>query len=320
MQSGHFGNGDPFAGNSQYGVPNNLPFPNMHEQLRQRPSVFHQNMPGTVDHSNSASVSGCDLSSDQRASKSRRTSLMEATSTAPSEHDNVDNADAGTEDTAQHCKTLALQAKNRRAQQRFRERQKARVSELLDQVDDLSEKLKKAEEEKADIDNHKNIVEKMVKMKEEHALAMAERIRVLEANSEEGGAGSGGDESVEVTNAQGEKVVLSKHRGMLDKLREIWRDYVNTLAGCLVEGGSENPSKEVVDSIAQLVSDACDVNKRTALYNPAVAREWFLSSMEDGTTQDSQNDKDAQVNLRAGHEYLQFLVVCETGFCLELVW
>ena len=271
----------------------------MNEQLlmmrQQRPSVFQQNiMQGTVDHSNSASMSGCDLSNDQRTPKSRRTSLMEATSRI--EPDTiVDTGDAAEDSAVQHSKTLALQAKNRRAQQRFRERQKAKVTELLDQVDDLSAKLKAAEEEKADIINHKNIVEKMVKMKEEHALAMAERIRVLEANSEEGGAGAGADESVEVTNAQGEKVVLSKHRGMLDKLREIWRDYVNTLAGCLVEGGSENPSKEVLDRIARLVSDACDVNKRYSLYNPAVAREWFVSSMEDGTTLDSQDDKDAQV-------------------------
>jgi len=177
---------------------------------------------------------------------------------------------------AQTLRAQHLQDKNRRAQQRFRERQKAKVSELLEQVDKLNRDLEALQNEKTALANQGNVLEKVLAMKEEHIHTMDARIKSLESE----GATRDAQDGLHVTDAEGAQVTIG-HADMLHKLRDVWTGYIHKLAGSLVEGGSDNPSEDLIASIDTVVTNACETSKAAILYDPVVARKWFLSSMED---------------------------------------
>lgn len=185
-----------------------------------------------------------------------------------------------------------LQEKNRRAQRRFRERQKTMVSELMTEVDELKGRVNTLQADKQSLTHHSNILQKVLGMKEEQVENMTQRLKSLEGQE----AGKSDRDTLEVLDSDGVAVSVAK-TGMQDKLTKVWREYVNKLAGCLVEGGANNPGSDIIDTINKLVRDAVSMYKKASLYDPSAMRKWFLSNMEEPGLE--QSDKEIQMKWKS---------------------
>jgi len=167
-----------------------------------------------------------------------------------------------------------LQEKNRRAQQRFRERQKARVSDLQQQVMDLTKMVHRLEEEKASLANHAAIMDKMIAMKDEHIQDISKRLKAVEAADD--GAPAARD-VLEVTDSEGRLLRIPRGE-VCAQLSRVWRGFVNRLAESLVEKGTEDTEG--------LVASACHLYKQAGQFDPSAMRKWILGATEE--PEDSQ--------------------------------
>lgn len=201
----------------------------------------------------------------------------------------LSGGDTRSDESEAQRRAVQLQEKNRRAQRRFRERQKARVSELLEQVEALTNKVEGLEAENVALTNQGNILQKLLAMKEEYIGQMSQQVKARKAQE---GSTSGEEEFVIEDSDNNEiKIVRSE---MLEQLGSAWRGYVNKLAGCLVEGGSDHPNSEVIDRISKLVADSCTLCKKAAIYDSVITKKWFLSSMEESVC-DKSADEESKV-------------------------
>lgn len=197
-------------------------------------------------------------------------------------------AHGGSNDDLSSTRAQMLQEKNRRAQRRFRERQKAKVSELLIEVEELSSRVEGLQADKQSLTHHSNILQKVLGMKEEQLETMMQRLKTLDGHD----PSTPKSETLEVVDSDGAVITITRS-GMQDKLSKIWREFVNKLAGCLVEGGAHSPGEEIIETINKLVADAVCMYKKAALYDPPAMRKWFLCNMEDPTLH--QHESEVQV-------------------------
>jgi len=205
----------------------------------------------------------------------------------------TDQPDGGSSDAGQTShRAQMLQEKNRRAQRRFRERQKAKVSELLVEVEELSTRIEGLEAEKQSLTNHSAILQKVLSMKEEQVETMTQSLKARDEQD----SSARGNEALEILDSDGATVSVPK-TAMQDKLSKIWREYVNKLAGCLVEGGANNPGEDVINTISKLVRDAVVMYKKSSLFDAATMRKWCLSNMEDPGAK--QQDTETQMKWKS---------------------
>jgi hypothetical protein len=211
-------------------------------------------------------------------------------------------------------KHLALQEKNRRAQRRFRERQKQRVAELEEQVASLQAQLEVERAARAaapvmpllppvampqmggalmhpvpsDSDMQHEAASKGVK-REAHQSPRA----VVGAQAPSSSSPPASDEEQTLPTAFGEALTLTVREGHPVQLsaRELqdmtpaelakhYKAYVNELAGILVE--SENPNAGATqERVRRLVEEVCLLCTRTALCNPPGAKHFALTKVDD---------------------------------------
>lgn len=211
-------------------------------------------------------------------------------------------------------KHLALQEKNRRAQRRFRERQKQRVAELEEQVASLQAQLEVERAARAaapvmpllppvampqvgsalmhpvpsDSDMQHEGASKGVK-REVHQSPRA----VVGGQAPSSSSPPASDEELVLPTAFGEALTLTVRDGHPVQLsgRELhdmtpaelakhYKAYVNELAGILVE--SENPNADATqERVRRLVEEVCLLCTRTALCNPPGAKHFALTKVDD---------------------------------------
>lgn len=169
-----------------------------------------------------------------------------------------------------------LKEKNRKAQKRFRERQKSKLAESEEKVAAMALQLEQLHSDRLRLENRNSVLEKVLEMKE-----------LEEAKPT---ASSSGAPGFEVPRETGQEII-SKFRlqqGLLltvqpdrpisltvDQLRRlswaehaaVWRDYVNALAQCLVLANGD-PSNSAVERMTQLVQECLALSAGMAVANP----------------------------------------------------
>eukprot|EP00884_Botryococcus_braunii_P006732 jgi/Botrbrau1/1605/Bobra.0185s0020.1 len=179
-----------------------------------------------------------------------------------------------------------LQEKNRRAQKRFRDRQKLKYQESQQIVDDLTAKVARLTTTVTNLEHSSAVLEKVVKIKDEviaklqasqdanpreHDVLRADMIsfRKLLGKSEEG---------IEGTRKWTPEAVRSNHR-----------DYVSALSDCLVEG-VEDPQSEAHTRLTALVLSARTLAKTMALVDPQLVSWWHAVPPQQTNLGDAEGD------------------------------
>ncbi|BDA44346.1 hypothetical protein COCOBI_05-5300 [Coccomyxa sp. Obi] len=148
-------------------------------------------------------------------------------------------------------KAARVAEKNRRAQKRFREREKVKKATLESQVAELSRKLAALSQEKTRLENRNNILEKVVKMKDEH-------ITDLESSTPK-------PKALEAPNTLSEVLhdfYMVVHGGPcpcydgraipMPAIQKTHKAYIDALAACLMEG-AEDPADPAHERMCELI-------------------------------------------------------------------
>ncbi|KAI3430540.1 hypothetical protein D9Q98_005133 [Chlorella vulgaris] len=207
-------------------------------------------------------------------------------------------------------KHLALQEKNRRAQRRFRERQKQRVAELEEQVECLKAQLAAATAAGGQpAQQHEAAAAPQLQpapsadfmqqddVKAEVATDASPRTVVgaqgpattssLPATGEDGSQAVKFPEALTLTVRQGQPLVLGG-RELADmtpaELARHYKAYVTELATLLVS--SDNPAANATqERVRVLVDEVCLLCTRTALCNPPGSKHFALTKVDDVSNQ-----------------------------------
>lgn len=208
-------------------------------------------------------------------------------------------------------KHLALQEKNRRAQRRFRERQKQKVTELEAQVAELSAQLAAMAAEKSGLEQRTAALEKVAGGQAgTNAGVVSGSALTVQHPGAAGGAGgntpiaaadnapssisqeaSGGEEVLPAMLLQDLRLSLREGNGIVLSAEQVkamtpmdlaryYKAYVNELAGTLVE--SSDPSSPATQArISTLVDEVCLLLTRVALCNPTGMKTFMLARVEE---------------------------------------
>lgn len=170
-------------------------------------------------------------------------------------------------------RTLALQEKNRRAQRRFRERQKARTSELETKVAELQQRIQNLTVENANLESRNNILEKLVAMRDDKINRM--RCTQQSKGSADQGFAADFEELLTLTvKGEGAELVLSSEdlkKMSHEELAALWNEYVIKLGHYLMQAGPNNtgPAAAQVEALAD---EVCKLVMRVSLLNPCTAK------------------------------------------------
>lgn len=169
-----------------------------------------------------------------------------------------------------------LKEKNRKAQKRFRERQKSKLAESEEKVAAMTVQIEHLHSDRLRLENRNSVLEKVLEMKEIEDAKPA--------------ASSSGAPVFEVPEETGKEIIdkFRLQQGLLltvrpeqpinlsiEQLRRlsweehsgVWRDYVNALAQCLVlaNGDANSPAME---RMTQLVRECLALSAGMAVANP----------------------------------------------------
>ena len=148
---------------------------------------------------------------------------------------------------------MALQEKNRRAQRRFRERQKTKLADLHRQIDELTSKVSSLQSENQALHSRTNILEKVLDMRNE-------QIQVMQETKETSASLAGQDEELNALQDMGGNLITLTPEIIKDlssdQIYKIYQMYVRELSALVnVDQGLEGLSPEQVTQLESLVKD-----------------------------------------------------------------
>ncbi|KAK9916110.1 hypothetical protein WJX75_008722 [Coccomyxa subellipsoidea] len=166
----------------------------------------------------------------------------------PMTNDRSGNADVN-DKSAQKAARVA--EKNRRAQKRFREREKMKKATLESQVAELSGRLAALSQEKTRLENRNNILEKVVKLKEEYITDLESKGPTSDLPPAQSNLNEALHDFYKVVHENpclhydGSNISLSA-------IQKTHKAYIDTLAKCLVEG-AEDPTTPAHKRMCDLI-------------------------------------------------------------------
>lgn len=169
----------------------------------------------------------------------------------------------------------ALQEKNRRAQRRFRERQKTKLQELHKQIEELTTKVSSLQSENASLYSRTNILEKVLDMRNE-------QIQVMQETKE--ATGHLEDDPASLQGVNGQLVQLTpeniKELGS-EQILKIYQMYVKELSVRLMEDGKPPDSApERLHELEVLVQDLSMLIMRLGVIKPLETRKFIVLSRQ----------------------------------------
>ncbi|GMH45128.1 hypothetical protein BSKO_13085 [Bryopsis sp. KO-2023] len=175
-------------------------------------------------------------------------------------------------DASAETKQKVIQEKNRLAQRRFRERQKAKVQDLHTQIEDLKAKVDALEFENSARQSQNRILEKVLAMRDEQIHVMQDENRILDLGGKEDGEKSC---TITLTALKGQPVKITCE--MLKKMSpeevmQLWQTYVTEISAALVDANSNNPG--ALGRIERLTNEICLVCMRFSILNPISSKVW----------------------------------------------
>eukprot|EP00803_Ostreobium_quekettii_P004860 evm.model.scf_1030EXC.2 EVM.evm.TU.scf_1030EXC.2 scf_1030EXC:10030-17223(+) len=199
----------------------------------------------------------------------------------------------------------AIQAKNRRAQKRFRERQKAKMTNLEEQVEGLCAQLEELKTQNTSLANKNDLLTKVLQMKDEQMCVLQEGAKVFDnarSRAEPARLSSTSMTQTSVcTMAKQPKALEGNHfptskfyELTAEEVRETWKAYVNQLSMLLVNLGTDASQTDAEPRILQLVSEMGELCCKTATLCPVNMKKLLMGSFESPGTQPSLEDRELE--------------------------
>lgn len=192
----------------------------------------------------------------------------------------VDEPDLNLESFSVEKKQQVMQEKNRLAQRRFRERQKAKVHDLHKQIEELRERVDSLQVDNTSLQSQNSILEKVLAMRDEQIGVLQEHTKILDVSSK-----ADVEAGIEAEKACQTTLTLSALRGKVvrlscemlknmstEELMQIWQNYVTEISSALVEANSNAP--EAMERIEKLISEVSMLCLRFAVLNPIACKMW----------------------------------------------
>ncbi|KAG1676960.1 hypothetical protein FOA52_014836 [Chlamydomonas sp. UWO 241] len=168
----------------------------------------------------------------------------------------------------------ALQEKNRRAQRRFRERQKNKLHDLHKQIDELTNKVGSLQSENTSLHSRTNILEKVLDMRNEQIQVMQETKETSHLSADE-------DDPVAQQGVQGQLVQLTPENVKAlssEQMHSIYQMYIKELSVRLTDEAALSPTN--IEEIQRLVKDLSMMIMRLGVIKPLETRKFIVMSRQ----------------------------------------
>eukprot|EP00877_Chromochloris_zofingiensis_P006249 jgi/Chrzof1/1878/Cz10g24190.t1 len=174
---------------------------------------------------------------------------------------------------------LALQEKNRRAQRRFRERQKAKIQDLHKQIEELTSKVGGLQTENAALHSRTSILEKVLDMRNEQIQVMQESKEVTQQVDDHTDA-----PPLTLTAVSGQSISLTSDmlKELLpEQIYKIYQTYIKELSARLVELNKGGPiSQEITQEVEKLTKEVSFLLMRLSVVRPIETRKFIAVSRQ----------------------------------------
>eukprot|EP00878_Enallax_costatus_P001368 GHUV01001517.1.p1 GENE.GHUV01001517.1~~GHUV01001517.1.p1 ORF type:complete len:589 (+),score=216.95 GHUV01001517.1:638-2404(+) len=181
--------------------------------------------------------------------------------------------------TAAEKRHLALQEKNRRAQRRFRERQKAKIQDLHQQIEELTQKVGGLQTENAALHSRTSILEKVLDMRNEQIQVMQESKEITQQVDEQTEG-----PPLTLTAVSGQSISLTTD--MLkalspEQIYKIYQTYIKELSSRLVELNQEGcASDDITAQVEKLTKEVSFLLMRLSVVRPIETRKFIAVSRQ----------------------------------------
>ncbi|KAF8065458.1 hypothetical protein HT031_003059 [Scenedesmus sp. PABB004] len=181
--------------------------------------------------------------------------------------------------TAAEKRHLALQEKNRRAQRRFRERQKAKIQDLHQQIEELTHKVGSLQTENAALHSRTSILEKVLDMRNEQIQVMQESKEITQQVDEQTEG-----PPLTLTAVSGQSISLTTD--MLkalspEQIYKIYQTYIKELSSRLVELNQEGcASDDITAQVEKLTKEVSFLLMRLSVVRPIETRKFIAVSRQ----------------------------------------
>lgn len=181
--------------------------------------------------------------------------------------------------TAAEKRHLALQEKNRRAQRRFRERQKAKIQDLHQQIEELTQKVGSLQTENAALHSRTSILEKVLDMRNEQIQVMQESKEITQQVDEQTEG-----PPLTLTAVSGQSISLTTD--MLkalspEQIYKIYQTYIKELSSRLVELNQEGcASDDITAQVEKLTKEVSFLLMRLSVVRPIETRKFIAVSRQ----------------------------------------
>lgn len=213
--------------------------------------------------------------------------LLEAASSGKGSR-NSDDSFPGTADADKLNRKSKILEKNRRAQKKFREKQKSKMVELESQVNMLTSSLQSVSVAKTCLERQNEVLQKVLELRQNQIDVLTEQARISESLEDTA------EYFRQVKEASGklrDGLTVEQCRSLTGKdaiLR--WKQYVDKLATCLIETEMLEPPASAVATLAEVAQAAGTFAETLAVMNPKAIKTLIVSNLENGTWDEARRN------------------------------
>lgn len=184
-------------------------------------------------------------------------------------------------------KTTRMREKNKTAQKRWRDRQKAKLTDSEKKLSELSAKLEHISIEKSALENRNNILEKVLVMRDQEICKFKAEDHSLHHQAEQQQQtpftmqdGYRSNAYLNISVRDNARITCEALKSMSStELTKLWKEYVNKLAVMLLEARG-NDHSAVQAQIDRLVNECSAICASLAMSNPSAIRTLHCSNFD----------------------------------------
>ncbi|KAL4424884.1 hypothetical protein ABPG77_002107 [Micractinium sp. CCAP 211/92] len=203
-------------------------------------------------------------------------------------------------------RAAAVQEKNRRAQKRFRERQKAKMKDMGEQLEDMSSELSKLRVENNSLKNRNTILEKVLALRDEHIRMLQDEQQVFDLGSHylqtsgqkliTGGAATNalmlGTTAGPLTTSEIKAVKAMPSEAVIGRWKETVRELGNILVqieGCPDTNDARHQA--AMQQLCAVLDAAGQLCMHTAVLHPTNMQKLISATLDDGRSGVTAEDR-----------------------------
>lgn len=203
--------------------------------------------------------------------------------------------------------TTSVQEKNRRAQKRFRERQKAKMKDMTEQLNEINEELDKLKVENDSLRNRNSILEKVLSLRNDHIRMLQDDQHVFDLGKqyydssillkdEKMIAG----EAVDARDDFDWSIVSTDPAAIKNmspaKIVSFWKAIVRDLGNILVKhdnlpDSDSEMKQKIMDQLCETLDVGGQICMQTAVLHPTNMQYLIASTLDGGASGTSSTDK-----------------------------